>query len=337
MRRRLRSITLLLLLLVGYVETHADTVKSAANVAGSTQDYPAKPVRIIDPFGAGGGPDLMARALAPKLSELWGQPVTVENHPGAGATTGPALVAKSPADGYTLLINTSAQAYSAALSKNLPYDPLKDFIPVASLTNQPYVLVAGKPAGITTVHALIAAAKVKPGELKFGSTGPGTGTHLGIVKFNLQAGIKVVDVPPRPTDAIADVLAATIEGRTTYMIAPIPITLTQIRDGKLFPLGVTTARRSTLLPEVPTIAEAGVAGFDFPIWYGIWAPAGTPTGVVNKLSKDIARVLAGPDLRDWIAKHGGEPMSMTQPEFARFVQSESEGAARLITAAGIKP
>jgi tripartite-type tricarboxylate transporter receptor subunit TctC len=336
MRLSLRPIALLFLVLVGYVETHADTVKSAANVAGSTQDYPAKPVRIIDPFGAGGGPDLLARALAPKLSELWGQPVTVENHPGAGATTGPALVAKSPADGCTLLINTSAQAYSAALSKNLPYDPLKDFIPVASLTNQPYVLVAGKPAGITTVRELIAAAKLKPRELKFGSTGPGTGSHLGIVKFNLQAGIKVVDVPPQPTDAIADVLAATIEGRTTYMIAPISITLTPIRDGRLFPLGVTTARRSTLLPDVPTIAEAGVAGFDFPIWYGIWAPAGSPTGIVNKLSRDIARVLAGPDLRDWIATHGGEPMNMTQAEFARFVQSESEDAARFIKV-GVKP
>lgn len=289
-------------------------------------------MRIIDPFGAGGGPDLLARALAPKLSELWGQPVTVENHPGAGATTGPALVAKSPADGYTLLISTSAQAYSAALSRNLPYDPLKDFIPVAALSNQPYVLVAGKSAGITTVRELIAAAKLKPGELKFGSTGPGTGTHLGIVKFNFEAGIQVVDVPPQPTDAIADVLAATIEGHTTYMIAPISITLTPIRDGRLFPLGVTTARRSILLPEVPPIAEAGVAGYDFPIWYGIWAPAGSPTGVVNKLSTDIARVLAGPDLRDWIAKHGGEPMNMTQPEFARFVQSQSEEAVRFIKA-----
>jgi tripartite-type tricarboxylate transporter receptor subunit TctC len=305
---------------------------AAGSTAGSKQDYPAKPVRIIDPFGEGGGPDLLARALAPKLSQLWGQPVTVENHPGAGATTGPALVAKSPADGYTLLINTSAQAYSAALSKDLPYDPLKDFIPIASLSNQPYVLVAGKPAGITTVRELIAAAKLKPGELKFGSSGLGTGTHLGVVKFNFEAGIKVVDVPPQPTDAIADVLAATIEGRTTYMIAPIAITLAPIRDGRLFPLGVTTARRSILLPEVPTIAEAGVAGFDFPIWYGIWAPAGSPTVVVDKLSRDIARVLAGSDIRDWIAKHGGEPMNMTQPEFARFVQSQSEDAARLIKA-----
>jgi len=337
MRPRLRSISLLLLLLIGSTGALAGTMRSATSSTASAQDYPAKAVRIIEPFGLGGGPDLLARALAPKLSELWGQPVTVENHPGAGATTGPALVTKSPADGYTLLINTSAQAYSAVLSKKLPYDPLKDFIPVASLTSQPYVLVAGKPAGVTTVRELIAAAKAKPGELRFGSTGAGTGTHLGIVKFNFETGIKVVDVPPQVSDAIADVLGATIEGRTTYMMAPISITLTPIRDGKLFPLGVTTTRRSTLLPQVPTIAEGGVAGFDFPIWYGIWAPAGTPTRVVEKLSKDIARVLGGRDLQDWIAKHGGEPMSMTQPEFARFVQTESETATRLINAAGIKP
>jgi len=158
-----------------------------------------------------------------------------------------------------------------------------------------------------------------------------------VVKFNLSAGIEAVDVPPQPTDAIANIVAGTIEGRTTYVIAPIAIVLTPIRDGKLFPLGVTTVRRSTMLPQVPTIAEAGVAGFDFPIWYGIWVPAGTPARVVNKLSKDIGRALAGPDLRDWVTKHGGEPMSMTQPEFARFVQSESESAAQLIHAVAIKP
>jgi tripartite-type tricarboxylate transporter receptor subunit TctC len=282
-------------------------------------------------------PDLLARALAPKLSHLWGQPVTVENIPGAGATAGPALVAKSPADGYTLLLNTSAQAYSAALLKNLPYDPLKDFTPIASLTSQPYVLVASRPAGVTTVGELIAAAKAKPNELKFASTGPGSGTHLGIVKFNREAGIAAVDVPPQPTDAIADVLARTIEGRTTYMLAPISIAIPAIRDGKLAALGVTTTRQSPLLPQVPTIAEAGVAGYDFPIWYGIWVRAGTPAGVVDKLARDIARVLAVPGLRDWIAGHGGEMMSMTQPEFARFVLSESESAARLTKAAGIEP
>ena len=306
----------------------------AANSSALEQDYPAKPVHIIEPFGLGGGPDLLARILAPKLSEMWGQPVIVENHPGAGATAGPAQVAKSPADGYTLLINTSAQVYSAAFLKKLPYDPLKDFIPVAALTSQPYVLIAGKPEGVTTVGELIATAKSKPGKLKFGSTGPGTGTHLGVMKFNLSAGIKAVDVPPQPTDAIADIVAGTIEGRTTYLIAPISIVLPHIRDGKLLPLAVTTASRSSLLPQVPTIAEAGVAGFDFPIWYGIWAPAGTPAAVVDKLSKDIGRVLAGPDLREWITKHGGEPMSMTQPEFARFVQGESESAARLVSVVG---
>ena len=318
-------VAFLSLLLVGCAVTYA------ADSSALEQDYPAKPVHIIEPFGLGGGPDLLARALAPKLSELWGQPVTVENHPGAGATAGPAQVAKSPADGYTLLLNTSAQAYSAAFLKNLPYDPLKDFISVVPLTSQPYVLIASKLAGITTVGELIAAAKAKPGKLKFGSTGPGTGTHLGVVKFNLSAGINAVDVPPKPADAIADVVAGTIEGRTTYVIAPISIVLPHIRDGQLLPLGVTTARRSALLPHVPAIAEAGVAGFDFPIWYGIWVPAGTPAAVVDKLSKDIARVLAGLDLRDWIAQHGGEPMSMTQPEFAHFVQGESESAARLIS------
>lgn len=325
MRRNLRVIAMMALAVVG-----------SARTTLLAQGFPAKPVRIVEPFGVGGGPDLLARALAPKLSEVWGQPVTVENHPGAGATAGPASVATSPADGYTLLLNTSAQAYSAAL-RDLPYDPLKDFIPVAPLTSQSYVLVVGKPAGVTTVGELLAAAKAKPGELTFGSTGVGTGTHLGILQFNHTAGIEVVDVPPQPTEGIAEVVAGTMAGRITYMMAPISITLSPIRDGKLLALGVTGARRSSLLPEVPTIAEAGVRGFDFPIWYGIWVPAGTPTGVVDRLAKDLARVLAGPDLRDWIAKHGGEPMRMSQPGFARFVHSESERAVRLIKAAGVKP
>ncbi len=308
----------------------------AADSFASVQDFPVKPVHIIEPFGLGGGPDLLARALAPTLTELWGQPVTVENHPGAGATAGPAQVAQSPADGYTLLINTSAQAYSAAFLKNLPYDPFKDFIPVAPLTSQPYVLVAGKPAGVTTVGELIAVAKAKPEKLKYGSMGIGTGTHIGVERFNQAAGITAQHVPPLPTDSNADAIASAIAGRFAYYLAPISLALPHIRDGTLVALGVSTARRSNLLPQVPTIAEAGLAGFDFPIWYGVWVPAGTPAGVVDKLSKDIGRVLARPDLRDWISKHGGEPMSMTQPEFARFVQGESESAARIINAVGIK-
>jgi len=312
-------------------------VCSLALMLQSSQNYPTKPVRMVEPFGAGGGPDVLARALGPKLAELWGQPVTVENHPGAGSTAGPALVAKSPADGYTLLVNTSAQAYSATLLKNLPYDPLKDFIPVAALTSQPYVLVTGKSSGITTVGELVAAAKAKAGKLRFGSSGIGTGTHLGAEKFNLEAGIKAVHAPARAGDAIADTIANTVAGRTDYQLAPIELALVEIRAGRLRALGVTTKKRSSLLPEVPTIAEAGVSGFDWPIWYGVWVPAGTPAGIVDKLAKDIARTLATPDMRDWLAKHGADPMIMTQPEFARFVLSESERAARIIKAAGIKP
>jgi len=307
---------------------------SMAVMMQSSADYPARPVRIIEPFGAGGGPDLISRALAPKLAELWGQPVTVENHPGAGSTAAPVLVAKSPADGYTLLVNTSAQPYSAALLKNLPYDPLNDFIPVAPLTSQPYVLVAGASSGITSIRDLIAAAKAKPGELKFGSSGIGTGTHLGAEKFNLEAGIKAIHVPG---DTMPKAIADTVAGSTTYLITPISYAEADIRSGKLRALGVTTKGRSLLLPEVPTIAEAGVAGFDYPIWYGAWVRAGTPKGVVDKLAKDIAHVLASPDIRNWLAKHGADPMSMTQPEFARFVQSESESAARIAKAAAIKP
>ncbi len=301
-------------------------------------DYPSKTVHIIEPFGAGGGPDLLARALAPRLSELWGQSVVVESHTGGGATVAPALVARSPADGYTLLLNTSAQAYTAALCKKPPYDALRDFTPIAALTRQPYVLVASKQAAVATVAELIAAASTSPGTLKFASTGAGTGTHFGAVKFNYEAGIKAVDISPDEAAGIAGVLAGTIEGRTSYMFAPISaVTLPHIHDGGLVALGVSTVHRSSLLPGVPTIAEAGVAGFDFPIWYGVWAPAGTPAAVVDKLGKNIARAIAEPDLSEWLTKHGADRMTMTQPEFAKFVREENESAARLMKTIGVTP
>ena len=304
---------------------------------GKTADYPAKPVRVIEPFGVGGGPDLVARSVSRKLSELWGRPVTVENFPGAGSTAAPAFVAKSLPDGYTLLINTSAQSYGPALLKDLPYDALKDFIPVAPLTSQPYVLVAGTSSGIQTVCELVAAARAKPGNLRFASAGIGTATHFGVEKLNLEAGIKAVHVPARPEESIADVVASVAAGRATYMIAPIPLVMSGIGAGRLRALGVTTKRRSNLLPGVPALAEAGIAGFDFPIWYGIWAPAATPAPVVQKVAKDIARALSTPDVRASLAKDGGDPVNMTQPEFARFVLSEAKKAESLVQAAGIKP
>ena len=160
---------------------------------------------------------------------------------------------------------------------------------------------------------------------------------MGAEKFDLEAGIKAVHVPAQGGDTIADTIARTVAGRIDYQLVPIPLALVDIRGGRLRALGVTTKKRSPLLPEVPTIAEAGVPGFDWPIWYGVWVRTGTPAGVVDKLAKDLARVLAAPDMQDWIVKHGADPMSMTQPEFERFVLSESESAAHIIKAAGIKP
>jgi tripartite-type tricarboxylate transporter receptor subunit TctC len=294
--------------------------------------FPDRPVRIIDPFGAGGGVDVIARALASRLAAAWGQPVIVENHPGAGSTAAPALVATAPPDGYTLLINTSALAYSAARAGELTYDPLRDFVPVAALTSQPYVLVAGAQSSITTIGQLAAAASARPGQIRFASAGTGTGTHLAVIKLNHDLGIAAVHTPPAATDAITDVIADTAAGHTTYAMLPIPPAASYLQDGGLVALGVSTARRSRLLPDVPPLTEAGVAGFDFPIWYGIWAPAQTPAGIVSTLARDIADTLATAELSQWLTQHDADPMHMGPAEFGAFVVSEAERAAVLLPA-----
>jgi len=306
------------------------------------QGYPNKPVRVIVPFPEGGGTDVVARPVSQKLSELWGQQVTVENLPGQspGGRVGIGAAAKSPPDGYTLLVNSSLQVMPAARFTNLAYDPVKDFVPVAPLSGTPFILVVGKPAGINTIAELIAAAKAKPGQFKFSGGFGGGRAHLGAEKFNLEAGIQAVHVaaPLRPTGS-SEMVAETIAGRITYILLfGVPGTMPPIRDGRLVALAVTSARRSSLLPEIPTLAEAGLAGFDFTEWIGMWAPAGTPADIVDKIGKDVAHALAAPDLRASLVKMTGiEPMSMAPAEFARFVASESESAARIIKAAGIKP
>jgi len=305
-------------------------------VAASTfaQGYPSKPVRVIVPFTAGSGVDIVARMVSQKLTEFWGQPVAVENHIGGGGTVGAGVVAKSPPDGYTLLVNSTAHAVNVALYSKLPYDPAKDFVDVSPLVAQPYVLIAGTSAGVKTVSDLIAAAKAKPGQFKFGSAGTGSGTHMVAEKFRLAAGIDGVHLPNKGgPEANADAIA----GRVTYWFPPIALALPQVREGRLLALGLSSARRSSLLPDVPTIAETGLAGFEDTIWYGVWAPATTPVEVVSQLSTGVARALAMPDMRDRLTKMGAEPMSMTPTEFARFVRSEIDGAVRVVKAAGIKP
>ena len=295
--------------------------------------YPTRNVRIVEPFGPGGGSALLTSEMARDLTILWVQLALPDAyHPGQGGTAGPAIVATSPADGYTVLLNTSAQAYTAAARDDLSYDPIEDFTPVLPLTIEPYVLVASKSAGVSTVSELVAATKAHPGQLAFGHSGIGSETHLGILEFNRQAGIQAVPTSPRPRDAISNVVAKTIEGKTSFMLAPILLVLPAIRDGRLLALGVTTKRRSPLLPDVPTIAESGVPGFDFPIWHGLWVRAGTPATVVDKLASDVSQVLASREFHEWMASHGCERITMTQQEFMEFVRSETRRAAQILEA-----
>lgn len=298
------------------------------------QGYPSKPVRVIVPYTAGSGTDIVARIVSEKLSELWAKPVVVENRPGAGGTVGTGVAAKSPPDGQTLLVNSVAYTLNPAIYSRLPYNTPGDLLEVSPLVSQPYVLVAGAPAGVRTVAELIALAKAKPGQLNFGSAGTGTGTHLVGEKFRVAAGIDVVHVPYKGgPEANTDTLA----GRITYWFPPIGLALPLVGEGRLVGLGVSSAQRSSLLPDVPTISEAGLSGFEDNIWWGLWAPAGTPAGIADKIAKDVARALAAPDVRDRLTRFGAEPMRMTPAQFGRFVEKEIQEGARLVRAVGIKP
>jgi tripartite-type tricarboxylate transporter receptor subunit TctC len=299
--------------------------------------FPSGPVRLVEPFGAGGGPDLLARELAAWLAVAWGRPVVVENVPGEGSTAAPALVAQSPADGHTLLINTSAHAYVAAVAHDLPYHPLEDFTPVAPLTEQAYVFVTGRDCGIATLHDLVAPEASRPAELTFGSTGAGTGSYLAAALLNLEAGVTAVHVPPAPGDSIVEVAAKVARGAIDYLLSPISIAKPYLKAGTLVALGVSTALRSPWLPDVPTVAEQGIDGYDFPIWYGAstgqygaWVRAGTSPDIVLKFRNTLSEAMTSAELRRWCARHGAEPMRMTSDEFVQFVTDEAERAVAIM-------
>jgi len=301
----------------------------------AAQSYPAKPVHVIVPFSPGSGIDAIgARPVMQKLAEMWGQPVIVENRTGAGGTIGTASVAKAPADGYTLLVNSAAHVTNPLLYSNPPYDAAKDFVVVAPLVRLPNVLVVAPSMGIKSLSELIALAKAKPGQLNFASSGTGTGTHFTAEKFKLMAGIDVEHIPYKGgPEAMTDVMT----GRVTYWLPSIGTALPFIQGGKLVALAVTSRQRSAALPNVPTLAESGLAGFDDALWMGVWAPAGTPAAIVGKIAQDIARAFEMPDLRERLASNVAEPMDITPAEFTRFIRTETEAAARVIKAAGIKP
>jgi len=303
----------------------------AASVADA-QAFPSKPVRFVVPFTAGSATDILARTVGQKLSELWGQPVIVDNRPGAGGTIGEALVAKSAPDGYTLLVHSAAYAYNPSIYSGLTFDTLKDFVEVAPLGAQPNVLVVAPSSGFKTVADLVAAAKASPGKLNYASAGIGSGTHINGEKFKLATGIDVVHVPYKGTP---EALTDTMTGRVTYYFSPISAALPHIREGKLVALAVSTARRSAALKDTPTVAESGVAGFDYALWVGMFAPSGTPAPLVEQINGDVNRVLKTPEAVERLTALGADAMPMSPAEFRKFTRDEIAGSARVIKAAGI--
>ena len=298
------------------------------------QPYPSKPVHVIVPFTAGSATDILARTFGQKLSELWGQPVIVDNRAGAGGTIGAAVVAKAPADGYTLLVHSAAHAYNPSIYTNLPFDTAKDFIEVVPLAGQPNVLVVAPSAGVKTVAELIALARQKPGQLNFGSAGTGSGTHINAEKFKLAAGMDALHIPYKGTpEALTDTMA----GRVTYFFSPISAALPNVREGKLLALGVSTAKRSAALPNVPTIKESGFPDYEMYGWFGILAPTGTPAPIAQKLRDEVAKAVADAGVVKTLGEQGMEPLATQPAEWGKYLASELAVYAKITKDANIKP
>ena len=304
----------------------------AHGIAGA-QAWPAKPLRAIVPVGAGSSTDIVHRLVLEQLSIGLGQPIVVENRTGAGGTIGTAAVAKSEPDGYTLLANGSAHTIAPALYKSLPYDAARDLVPVAPIGITPSVLVVSPAKGIGTVQSLVAAAKARPGALNFSSVGIGTATHLSAERYISSAGIEAVHVPFKGG---AEAMFAVIGGQVDFFFGPVALVLPQIRDGKLRALAVNGSKRSGTLPEVATLQEEGYADADYPIWFGLFAPARTPAAVVERLNQETLKALQGPVLREKLARLGVDAMVMTPQEFRQHVEKEIALNATLAKKAGLK-
>jgi tripartite-type tricarboxylate transporter receptor subunit TctC len=305
-----------------------------AVLAQGAASYPAKPIRMIVPFTPGSATDVMGRLVAERLTAAWGQPVIVDNKPGAGGTIGIRETARAEPDGYTIVVVSSGHAVNHILYKDLGYDTLKDFAGVALLGSLPSVLIVPPSLGVKTVKELVAAAKAKPGEFNYATAGVGSGAHVSIEKFNVATGIKAVHVPLKGTPPI---LTETMAGRVQYAYVPAVSGMGVIKDGKVKPLAVSTAKRIEALPDVPTIAEAGYPDGENTFWVAMLAPAKTPRDIVAKLNAEVNRALQAPEMKEKLAKLGTEPMQMTPEELDRFVASEYRDLGDVMVRAGLKP
>jgi len=300
----------------------------------AAQAYPAKPIRIIVPFPAGGIADLFGRVIAQKFNEAWGQPAVVENRPGAGGNIGAEIVAKSPPDGYTLVTGSiGTHAVNVSLFSKLPYDPIRDFAPVSLIMEAEGLLVLHPSVPARTVKELIALARARPGQLSYASAGNGTAAHLSGELFKSMAKVDMVHVPYKGNvPAIVDLIA----GQTSLLFATMPTVLPQVQAGRLKALAVTSSARSPAAPELPTIAEAALPGYSVTNWIGIFAPAGTPRDVVMKLNAEIVRIMQAPDIQKRLLNEGAKFTPWTPDEFAGFVKSEIAKWAKVVKEAGIR-
>jgi tripartite-type tricarboxylate transporter receptor subunit TctC len=313
----------------------AAAVSTAAAAQAPSRDagYPAKPIRVVVPFTPGSATDIIARVVGPKLAERWGKPVVMDNRPSAGGIVACTTVAEATPDGHTLLVTGSNFAGSAALyAGKLPFDAVKDFAGVTQFATTPLVLVVSSSLGVKSVKELIALAREKKGQLNFASTGLGSGTHYGAALFNLTAGISAVHIPYRGSpETLTDLMA----GRVQYILSPVLAASPLIKGGRVMALGVTTPYRVQALPEVPTIAEAGLPGFVYEGWYGMLAPSRTPRKTVNLLSEEIGRILDQPEIRERIASQGATAKHSSPEAFDKIVHDEIVTRMKVWKAAGV--
>ena len=309
------------------------TLSAFAAVPATAQSYPTKPVRIIVGFTPGGGVDINARLLAPKLAEYLGQQFIVDNRPGAGTNIANELVAKSPPDGYTILINTAAVAINMSLYKKVNFDTLRDFAAISVFSQSPNILVIHPSVPVESVKELVALAKAKPGALNFSSAGSGTTQHLSGELFNLRAGTKIIHIPYKGS---APSLTGLIGGEVEMTFANIPAISAHVKSGRLRPLANTGPKRSAQLPEVPTMAEAGVKGVDVVVWYGLLAPAATPAAIVNTLGGAISKATKDADTRQRLLDQGADPIGSSPDEFAKLLKLEVTRWAEVVRISGAK-
>jgi tripartite-type tricarboxylate transporter receptor subunit TctC len=306
---------------------------AAAPAARAQDAYPSKPVRIIVPFAAGGPADVYARFLGQRLSESMGQPFVIENRPGAGSVIGTEAVAKAPADGYTLLMMSNTHTTNESLIPKKPYQLMRDFVPVAPVNYSDLVMVIHPSVPVNNLREFIDLAKAQPKKLNYASSGPGTPYHMAGELFNAMAGVQIVHVPYKGSSgARNDILG----GQVHMMFDAIPTMAQNVRAGKVKALGTTGTRRSPVLPDVPTVAEAGVPGYEATIWLGIMAPAGTPKAVVDRLNAAITKVVTSPEVKEQWAKQGAEPMVMTPSQFDAYLREDIRKWAEVVRISGAK-